>query len=417
MTFAVRVENVSKQYRIGPAGERRTYRTLGEELSGLASRTLSLVRAGSWSRKTEECWALKGVSLDVQRGAALGIIGRNGAGKSTLLKIISRITRPTAGKVRLRGRVASLLEVGTGFHPELTGRENMFLSGAVLGLRRSEIRHRFDEMVAFAEVERFLSTPVKRYSSGMYMRLAFAIAAHLEPEILLVDEVLAVGDAHFQKKCLGKMGEVARAGRTVLFVSHNMGVIERLCSHAVLLEEGRVAATGPPDEVIAKYLAGANQPAIEWHRTTPYPDAPHYRRVRLCHPDGSPCVQPASGAQFGVEVEFALSRPVPGLVLAVAVADALGDWLFSTSPVDNATGVPETRGTYRTRMLFPAGLFLPKQFALTFALYDRYRNYDYLPGALCFCVAETASLTNLLPGGRVGDLQIVCDWSEFQHVE
>ncbi len=202
----------------------------------------------------EDFWALRDVSFEVRRGEVVGIIGRNGAGKSTLLKILSRITEPTQGRITLRGRVASLLEVGTGFHPELTGRENIFLNGAILGMHRAEIKKKFDEIVAFAEVEKFLDTPVKRYSSGMYVRLAFAVAAHLEPEILIVDEVLAVGDAQFQKKCLGKMGEVARAGRTVLFVSHNMGVVQNLCRRGLLLDQGRVVLNGTADEAVRHYL-------------------------------------------------------------------------------------------------------------------------------------------------------------------
>jgi lipopolysaccharide transport system ATP-binding protein len=204
----------------------------------------------------EEFWALKDVSFEVQEGDVLGIVGRNGAGKSTLLKVLSRITKPTVGRVTLRGRVASLLEVGTGFHPELTGRENIYLNGAILGMSRAEIRKKFDEIVAFAEIDRFLDTPVKRYSSGMYVRLAFAVAAHLEPEILIVDEVLAVGDADFQKKCLGKMSEVSRReGRTVLFVSHNMGVVTSLCPTAIWLEGGSIGERGPAREVISEYLS------------------------------------------------------------------------------------------------------------------------------------------------------------------
>lgn len=208
--------------------------------------------------RTEEFWALRDINFEVKRGEVVGIIGRNGAGKSTLLKILSRITEPTEGRVRIVGRVASLLEVGTGFHPELTGRENIFLNGAILGMHRSEIKAKFDEIVAFAEVEKFLDTPVKRYSSGMYVRLAFAVAAHLEPEILVVDEVLAVGDAEFQKKCLGKMESVAKGeGRTVLFVSHNMATIEHLCERAILLRNGRVAADGTATNSIAAYLSDA----------------------------------------------------------------------------------------------------------------------------------------------------------------
>lgn len=203
---------------------------------------------------TEDFWALKDVSFEVKQGEVVGIIGRNGAGKSTLLKILSRITEPTEGRIRLRGRVASLLEVGTGFHPELTGRENIFLNGAILGMTREEIRRKFDEIVAFAEVEKFLDTPVKRYSSGMYVRLAFAVAAHLEPEILIIDEVLAVGDAQFQKKCLGKMGEVAKGGRTVLFVSHNMAAVMNLCPKALHFESGRLVNSGSTDDIVRSYL-------------------------------------------------------------------------------------------------------------------------------------------------------------------
>ena len=207
------------------------------------------------SSTTEEFWALRDVNLEVKQGEVVGIIGRNGAGKSTLLKILSRITEPTAGRIHLKGRVASLLEVGTGFHPELTGRENIFLNGAILGMSRSEIKRKFDEIVAFADIEKFLDTPVKRYSSGMYVRLAFAVAAHLEPEILIVDEVLAVGDAEFQRKCLGKMSEVAHGGRTVLFVSHNMASLLALCNRGVLLDKGRKQSEGPIGEAIDHYLS------------------------------------------------------------------------------------------------------------------------------------------------------------------
>ena len=216
---------------------------------------------------SEDFWALRGISFEVKQGEVVGIIGRNGAGKSTLLKILSRITKPTEGRVRIRGRVASLLEVGTGFHPELTGRENIFLNGAVLGMTREEIRHKFDEIIAFAEVEKFLDTPVKRYSSGMYVRLAFGVAAHLEPEILIVDEVLAVGDAEFQKKCLGKMHEVSKGGRTVLFVSHNMNAIRTLCRRAVVLDKGRVEFIGDAAEGIGHYTSEAsNAKTLVWQR-------------------------------------------------------------------------------------------------------------------------------------------------------
>src|SRR5213080_2991447 len=223
--------------------------------------------------KAEMFWAWKDVSLDVHEGEVLGLIGRNGAGKTTLLKILSRITRPTEGRAEIHGRVGSLLEVGTGFHPELTGRENTFLSGAILGMSKAEIARKFDEIVAFAELEKFIDTPVKHYSSGMYVRLAFAVAAHLEPEILLVDEVLAVGDINFQKKCLGKMGDVAHEGRTVLFVSHDMGAVKSLCGRALLIANGLLSLNGPVDKVIEKYLRTENAAQTRWVRNDPLSDS------------------------------------------------------------------------------------------------------------------------------------------------
>jgi lipopolysaccharide transport system ATP-binding protein len=270
MSPIISVENLGKRYTISHQAGRTTgrYRRLSEELvdavmapfRALASRlrgdrALSL---GEDQQSNEDFWALRNVSFEVKEGEVLGIIGRNGAGKSTLLKVLSRITEPSEGRVRIRGRVASLLEVGTGFHPELTGRENIYLNGAILGMTRAEIRRKFDEIVAFAEVEKFLDTPVKRYSSGMYVRLAFAVAAHLEPEVLVVDEVLAVGDADFQKKCLRKMGAVASSGRTVLFVSHNLGAIRTLCQRSLLLDRGRTAMIGGVIGVIERYMQGFN---------------------------------------------------------------------------------------------------------------------------------------------------------------
>jgi lipopolysaccharide transport system ATP-binding protein len=257
--LAIRAESLGKRYRIG--GQRARYKTLRDTLTSAAAapvrRLRSVLRDRSARASNEIIWALRDVSFDVGRGEIVGIIGRNGAGKSTLLKILSRITKPTVGYADVWGRVGSLLEVGTGFHPELTGRENIYLNGTILGMRRYEIAQKFDEIVAFAEVSKFVDTPVKHYSSGMYMRLAFSVAAHLEPEILLVDEVLAVGDLAFQKKCLGKMGEVAEQGRTVLFVSHNMAAIKQLCKTGILLHEGRILRQGPIGDVIQEYIGGA----------------------------------------------------------------------------------------------------------------------------------------------------------------
>jgi len=257
MSTVISVEHLSKTYRLGQIGTGTLSRDLNVWWAKTCGKPNPLLRIGETDRGNchgDELWALRDVSFTVEQGEVLGIIGRNGAGKSTLLKILSRITAPTSGKIKVKGRVASLLEVGTGFHPELTGRENIYLNGAILGMSRKEIDRKFDEIVDFAEVEKFIDTPVKRYSSGMYVRLAFAVAAHLDPEILVVDEVLAVGDAEFQKKCLGKMGEVAKEGRTVLFVSHNMSAIQKLCPQSLWIDSGEISWLGPSSEIIRAYL-------------------------------------------------------------------------------------------------------------------------------------------------------------------
>jgi lipopolysaccharide transport system ATP-binding protein len=271
---AINVEGLGKKYLLRhQAGGRSRYVALRDVLAGKFKGLLDRKSEIGNRKSVEEFWALDGVSFEVKQGEAVGIIGRNGAGKSTLLKILSRITEPTRGRIEIDGRVASLLEVGTGFHPELTGRENIFLNGAILGMHRAEIRKKFDEIVAFAEVEKFLDTPVKHFSSGMYMRLAFAVSAHLEPEILVVDEVLAVGDALFQKKCLTKMGEVGRTGRTVLFVSHNMAAVQQLCSRAILLDKGKKVEDGQVSEIVRSYLnksASASEAFVELgHKARP----------------------------------------------------------------------------------------------------------------------------------------------------
>src|SRR5579859_5706115 len=260
---AIQVNNVGKEYRLGQA--RAAHTTLRDALMNrVASPWRRRVARPTLSSPRETIWALQDISFEVEEGEAVGIIGRNGAGKSTLLKMLSRITEPTVGSVDLYGRVGSLLEVGTGFHPELTGRENIYLNGAIIGMRRTEIDQKFDEIVAFSEVERFIDTAVKHYSSGMYLRLAFAVAAHLDPEILLIDEVLAVGDAAFQRKCLGKMGSVAQQGRTVLFVSHNMGAITQLCGRAYWISDGRLKQSGPAAEVVAAYLSDGTTDQSAW---------------------------------------------------------------------------------------------------------------------------------------------------------
>jgi lipopolysaccharide transport system ATP-binding protein len=315
--IAVRVENISKKYYIGRRQEK--YRTLRDTLADVfmapfrrAGRLLRGQATGA-AELDQSIWALKDVSFEVERGEVVGIIGRNGAGKSTLLKILSRITEPTTGFADIYGRVGSLLEVGTGFHEELTGRENIFLNGAILGMKRAEIECKFDEIVAFAEVEKFIDTPVKHYSSGMYLRLAFAVAAHLEPEILLVDEVLAVGDARFQKKCLNKMQDVGQQGRTVLFVSHNMPAITRLCGRTILLDEGRVLADGPSPEVVGAYLNSGlgTTAAREWPdpANAPASDAIRLCAVRVRTEDGRVTDAIDIREPVGIEMEYEVLRP------------------------------------------------------------------------------------------------------------
>jgi ABC-type polysaccharide/polyol phosphate transport system ATPase subunit len=314
---AIIVENLSKRYLIGhrlSSGGKYKYTTMRDvierEISNFVRKAADVVRGSQVVQgdEVEEFWALKDVSFEVKQGEVLGVIGRNGAGKSTLLKILSRITEPTEGRVSLRGRVASLLEVGTGFHPELTGRENIFLNGAILGMTQREICNKFDEIVAFSEVERFLDTPVKRYSSGMYVRLAFSVAAHLEPEILIVDEVLAVGDSEFQKKCLGKMGDVSRReGRTVLFVSHNLAAVGELTQRALLLDSGRIAAIGPTAEVVSAYVSRGHRTAIYVRPSDRMVSTPHIARAEVLTSD-------ANGVhEFGeaIEVKFWIRHDIP----------------------------------------------------------------------------------------------------------
>ncbi len=343
----ISVEGLGKKYVLSHQGERGGYARFSEKLESWIKKPFAAL-AGGERREVEnqvpptsfhlpqalkeEFWALKDVSFEVKRGEVVGIIGRNGAGKSTLLKILSRITEPTEGRVTLRGRVASLLEVGTGFHPELTGRENIFLNGAILGMSKAEIRKKFDEIVAFAEVERFLDTPVKRYSSGMYVRLAFAVAAHLEPEILVVDEVLAVGDAEFQKKCLGKMKDVATGGRTVLFVSHNMQAVASLCSTGILLIHGKLSKKGKTDEVVGKYLVQQTRNTVSRRWSWPG-DAPGDHRVRLLSVSILQDNQETNLIDINkpaeVLMEFAVLEPCRNVVTGFSFYDNQGVCLFA----------------------------------------------------------------------------------------
>ena len=367
----ISVENLGKRYLVGHETARERYQSLRDIITrqahDLARKTRDMVRGREIVQgdEIEEFWALRNVSFDVERGDVVGIVGRNGAGKSTLLKILSRITEPTLGKVRIKGRVASLLEVGTGFHPELSGRENIYLNGAILGMTRSEITRKFDEIVTFAEIERFLDTPVKRYSSGMYVRLAFAVAAHLEPEILIVDEVLAVGDFEFQRKCLGKMKDVSQHdGRTVLFVSHNVAAVKALCRRGLYLEKGEVRVCGTIDEAVAAYMSGGGSGL--YNGTIPADLPREYstgeamlRSVYLVDSHGAPVQAVVTGDRLEVLVRWEVLTPGTEAMIEVGITNADGLQLtqsFSSIPGMRAmklnTGLHEIRLTI-DHTLFP----------------------------------------------------------------
>lgn len=338
---AIRVEHISKQYKIGASRESyKNYKTLRESILKVASLPLGWIR-GTSHAKNQFIWALDDVSFEVKRGESVGIIGRNGAGKSTLLKVLSRITKPTRGRVDLYGRVGSLLEVGTGFHPELTGRENIFLNGAILGMSKREIDKKFDEIVDFAEIEKFLDTPVKYYSSGMYVRLAFAVSAHLEPEILVVDEVLAVGDAQFQKKCLGKMSDVAEQGRTVLFVSHNMAAVRKLCTRGILIHQGKVVCDSSVDDTINQYLLGG---ITDFTSVVSLPklesETANGLNIKLYSQTGESKAEFKLFEPWIISLEFELYKQLQHVIAAVGVTtvDAFPLATFWSKPSDLAAG-------------------------------------------------------------------------------
>jgi lipopolysaccharide transport system ATP-binding protein len=372
---AVRAENLSKLYRIG---ERDRYFTLRDTIMNFVRRPLARFSdngngVSSSSLAESTIWALKDVSFEVKRGEVVGIIGRNGAGKSTLLKILSRITQPTEGEARIYGRVGSLLEVGTGFHPELTGRENIYLNGAILGMKKAEIDRKFDEIVAFAEVEKFIDTPVKHYSSGMYMRLAFSVAAHLESEILIVDEVLAVGDAAFQNKCLGKMGDVAEQGRTILFVSHNDQAVRRLCKRCIWLDEGCVRQFGPTSEVLDAYLRKNNSEVLRAEDLSP--DSPsedpsnplRFLRVAICDSEGKATSLLYGERPYTVEIEYEFTRAIQDVRIGVLFSTGPDVNAFLTTDCDSAATKGQDRlpGRYIGRCEIPAYLLAQGRYRIT----------------------------------------------------
>ena len=422
----ISVENLGKHYLLGTQQLKikgwRSYSnfTLRESIT----RTIESGRR--LFRKREEIdpadgsfWALRNVSFEVRRGEVVGLIGRNGAGKSTLLKILSRIVEPTEGVVRLRGRVASLLEVGTGFHQELTGRENIYLNGAILGMRKAEIDRKFDEIVAFSEIEQFLDTPVKRYSSGMYVRLAFAVAAHLEPEILIVDEVLAVGDYAFQKKCLGKMHDVATDdGRTVLFVSHNMGALAQLCEHGILLEHGQVKAIGPANDVIQTYLRSSlDEDKAQVCFPTDLAKPCQFISAEILHDDGSlgsdfSCDEPVT-----IRLRFEVREPVPSLFLTFYLQNLDGTRVLFSDIRDTDRSVSDRLGVglHTFEVTVPARLLAATTYLLTIEAGGRYAGIlDHRHACCEFTFRDLATQNQ----GRIGVLGIQLPWDhQLGHAE
>ena len=416
--LSILVRGIGKRYKIGASQQRAD--TLRDMITAQAQRIGSSLRGKrDRANESDQIWALRDVSFEVKRGQALGIIGRNGAGKSTLLKVLSRVTDPTEGYGEMRGRVGSLLEVGTGFHPELTGRENIFLNGAILGMHKKEIEARFDEIVAFSEVEKFIDTPVKRYSSGMYLRLAFAVAAHLEPEILVVDEVLAVGDADFQRKCLGKMGDVANSGRTVLFVSHNMSAILRLTQDSIVLDKGKVILNAPSSEAVDFYLNRGLSKVGErfWEgEEVPVSSAPFRPlAIRILDKLGQVSDSVRSVDPIQIEIDYELTEDVTGLRVGFYLFTTRGEPIFTSFDIDSEELFKEftsrPKGVYTSRCTIPAntlneGRFLLGVNASSYGI----RRYFQDDQALSFSVDASGAPGTHWPEARPGPVRPVLGW-------
>ena len=416
MTPAIRAERLGKRFRVdrsSPKDPSSSYRTLRDDLTRLATMPLRRL-AGTIPPRPDDFWALQDVDFEVEEGEVMGVVGSNGAGKSTLLKILARITRPTVGRVELRGRVGSLLEVGTGFHPELTGRENVYLNGSILGMSRAEIRRGFDEIVDFAGVEDFLDMPVKRYSSGMQVRLAFAVAAHLTPEILLIDEVLAVGDADFQRKCMGKMGSVARSGRTVLFVSHNMAAVQNLCTRAILFRRGRIEAAGPTAEVVSDYLRSDDGESVTDSDLSAC-RAPGWleviRAVEVLGPDGLPTRRMPAGSSLTIRLHYDSPVPLRLPRFGIFVETVLGERLFFLQTLLQHGSIEELPRRGAAEGLVPELPLAPGTYYLSVGCAMPQRRLDFLERAVAISV-EPADFygTGNLPLPDQGHVLVRASW-------
>lgn len=415
--IVIQVDDLSKHYRLGVIGGKRLVDDLGRKWARLRGRPDPLAKVDSSpfansnnmeSDGASEIWALRKVTFDVHQGEVLGVIGRNGAGKSTLLKILSRVTAPTSGEVRVKGRIASLLEVGTGFHPELTGRENVFLNGAILGMTKSEIRSKFDEIVEFAEVAKFIDTPVKRYSSGMTVRLAFAVAAHLEAEIMIVDEVLAVGDAAFQEKCLGKMERVAGEGRTVLFVSHNMSTIQQLCKRAILFRKGQMHSTGSPAEIVSDYLSDSRQGTSldisDWQDRAGSGQA-RLTRLVVLNENGKEQGAFPLGSKVCFEMEAEFYQPVVNPCFGVLIHDSSGQPFIDIRSIHDGLRTGTTKGPVRIQAFIEDLGLYPGRYFLSPWIIEGQRDIDF--PRLC------GSFRVLPKPGKWGDLQLDPKWGKY----
>lgn len=411
---AIKVSQLGKKYIIGSSIS--AYRTLRETIS----ERFSVKKQHSETSEVhpDHIWALKDVSFEVKKGEVLGIIGRNGAGKSTLLKVLSRVTEPTEGSVEIQGRVGSLLEVGTGFHPELTGRENIFLNGAILGMKRNEIESKFEEIVVFAGVDKFIDTPVKRFSSGMYLRLAFAVAAHLEPEILVVDEVLAVGDAEFQRKCLGKMSEVAKQGRTVLFVSHNMSAILRLTKETLVIDKGNLLLRAPTPKAVDYYLSRGLtlegqriwQPDEINQKSNFYPVS-----IRIEDKKGNVIETVRSTEPFFIELEYSVRKPLKGLRVGIYLITSHGEFVFTSFDTDDQDKFESyairQKGSYLSRVRIPANILNGGRYVLGVnASSYRIKTYFHDEQALAFNVDPSGAPGTQWPESRLGPFRPALEW-------
>ncbi len=414
----IRIEHLSKRYRIGA---RQMHNSLRDAVAATIRAPFDRTRNGK-STPDNTIWALKDVSFEVAPGEVIGIIGRNGAGKSTLLKVLSRITKPTKGRVSLNGRVGSLLEVGTGFHSELTGRENIFLNGAILGMARQEIARKFDEIVAFAETEAFLDTPVKHYSSGMTVRLAFAVAAHLEPEIMIVDEVLAVGDAVFQKKCLGKMNEISRTGRTVLFVSHDISAVNALCERAILLHEGSIVMSGPAREVSAYYLDRANRlySPITWTSAPQGKNSEIELKSAGTSQGGVPTQAIDCREPFTISLQYEAKMALRNSRFFIVVRNARGEILFTTSDYDRVTGdtIERRTGTFTSTVAIPGEMLKAGSYYATIGADIKNERVIFAENdILHFDVFESGDDTLAERHKRVGLIAPVLAWQTIETIE